>query len=241
MSSMFSEATAFNQNIGSWNLNASVNLSNMLDNSGMDCSNYAATLIGWQANASCPTGRTLGASGLTYGTSATAARDNLVLATGSGGKGWTITDGGPSLITISAQSTATQTQCINAAFTPITVTATGVGLTYQWYSNAANSNSGGTSLAAANGAQTDSYTPQSSVAGTLYYYCVVSGTCGTDVTSAVSGAFVTNANVAISAQSTATQTQCISLAFTPITVTATGVGLTYQWYSNAANSNSGGT
>jgi hypothetical protein len=47
-------------------------------------------------------------------------------------------------------------------------------------------------LAAANGAETDSYTPQSTVAGTLYYYCVVSGTCGTAVTSAVSGAFITN-------------------------------------------------
>ena len=144
-------------------------------------------------------------------------------------------------VAISSQSTATQTKCITAAFTPITVTATGVGLTYQWYSNTANSNTGGTSLVAANGAQTNSYTPQSTVAGTLYYYCIVSGTCGTAVTSTVSGAFITNANVAISSQSTATQTKCITAAFTPITVTATGVGLTYQWYSNAANSNSGGT
>jgi surface protein len=91
MSGMFTNATAFNQNIGSWNLNANVNLSNMLDNSGMDCSNYSATLVGWQANAGCPTGRTLGAAGKTYDPTATAARNNLVLASGSGGKGWTIT------------------------------------------------------------------------------------------------------------------------------------------------------
>ncbi|MCX6172089.1 MAG: hypothetical protein NT048_04515 [Flavobacterium sp.] len=136
----------------------------------------------------------------------------------------------------------TQTRCTGFAFTPITVTATGVGLTYQWYSNTANSNGGGTSLLSANGAQTMSYTPQSSVAGTLYYYCIVSATCGgSAVTSTVSGAFITRANVAIDSQATATQTRCTSDAFTPITVTATGAGLTYQWYSNTANSNVGGT
>jgi hypothetical protein len=86
MVNMFSNASAFNQNLGSWKLNANVNLSNMLDYSGMDCSNYAATLVGWNANPSCPTGRTLGATGRTYGPSATAARANLV-----GAKGWTIT------------------------------------------------------------------------------------------------------------------------------------------------------
>ena len=142
--------------------------------------------------------------------------------------------------TISSQSTATQTQCISGTFTAITVTATGTGsLTYQWYSNATNSNSGGISLGSGNGAQTNSYTPQAAATGTLYYYCVVTGTCGT-ATSTVSGAFITNVATAISSQSTATQTQCISGTFDAITVTATGPGLSYQWYSNATNSNSGG-
>jgi hypothetical protein len=142
---------------------------------------------------------------------------------------------------ISSQSTATQTQCLNATFTAISVTASGAGLTYQWYSNASNSNSGGTSLVVSNGAQTNTYTPQAAVAGTLYYYCLVSGNCGT-ATSAVSGAFITTAATAISSQSTATQTQCISGTYTAISVTATGTGtLTYQWYRNASNSNSGGT
>jgi hypothetical protein len=241
MTQMFYLATSFNQNIGSWNLNANVDLTSLLQSSGMDCSNYSFTLVGWNANPSCPTGRSFGAVGRTYGSNATAARANLVLATGSGGKGWTITDGGLSVVTISSQSTATQTRCSSVAFTPITVTATGVGLTYQWFSNADNSNSGGTSLAAANGAQTNSYTPQSITAGTLYYYCVVSGTCGSPVTSAISGAFITNASVAISSQSTATQTRCINVAFSPITVTATGLGLTYQWFRNTTASTSGGT
>ena len=91
MSSMFSGASVFNQNIGSWALNPGVDMSNMLDNSGLDCNNYSATLIGWNANASTPNGRTLGANTLEYGTNAVAARTNL-----TGAKGWTITGDTPS-------------------------------------------------------------------------------------------------------------------------------------------------
>jgi hypothetical protein len=141
---------------------------------------------------------------------------------------------------INSQSTTSQTKCISSVFSPITVTASGTGLGYQWYSNTSNSNSGGASLTSANGAQTNSYTPQSTVSGTLYYYCIVTGTCG-NVTSTISGAFITNGNIGISSQSTATQTKCIGSAFLPITVTASGTGLTYQWYSNTSNSNLGGT
>ena len=143
--------------------------------------------------------------------------------------------------TISSQSTATQTQCIGGAFTPITVTATGTSLTYQWYRNTTNSTSGGTSLLATNGAQTNSYTPQTTSTGTLYYYCIITGTCGT-VTSSASEAFLVNPLTSITGQSTSAQTQCVSSSFTPITVTATGTGtLTYQWYSNVASSTNGGT
>jgi len=90
---------------------------------------------------------------------------------------------------ISSQSTGAQTQCSGGTFSPISVAATGGGLTYQWYSNASASTTGGTSLGSGNGAQTSSYTPQASNAGTLYYYCIVSGTCGS-ATSAISGAFI---------------------------------------------------
>ena len=95
---MFRSATSFNQNLGSWYLNPSLGISinNMFDNSGIDCNNYAATLIGWNNNPNLPTGRIFGAAGLQYGSQAAAARANLVLAVGSGGKGWTITDGSQS-------------------------------------------------------------------------------------------------------------------------------------------------
>jgi len=145
------------------------------------------------------------------------------------------------LTSISSQSTVAQTQCVGGSFTPITVTATGASVTYQWYSNTTASTTGGTSLGSTNGAQTNSYTPQATTAGTLYYYCIVTGTCST-VTSAASGAFLVNPATAISSQSTNAQTQCVGGSFTPITVTATGTGtLTYQWYSNATATTTGGS
>ncbi len=93
---------------------------------------------------------------------------------------------------ISSQSTAAQALCIGGTFTAISVTATGTNITYQWYSNTTASNSGGNNLGSANGATTNSYTPQTTLAGTLYYYCVVTGTgtCVTPQTSAISGAFI---------------------------------------------------
>jgi len=94
---------------------------------------------------------------------------------------------------ISNQSTSTQSTCLNVAFSPISVTATGTGvLTYQWFSNTSNSNSGGTLLT---GATNNSYTPSATVAGTLYYYCIVHGNCGSDIVSSVSGAFVVIADL----------------------------------------------
>jgi len=89
---------------------------------------------------------------------------------------------------ISTQSTDGQIQFLNGSFLPITVSTIGAGITYQWYINTSASTTGGTSLGVANGAQTNSYTPQATVVGILYYYCEISGTCGS-VTSAISGAF----------------------------------------------------
>jgi hypothetical protein len=91
MENMFSAATSFNQDIGAWTLNAGVNMTSMLNSSGMDCNNYSATLIGWQANNPTVTGRTLGASGRQYGTNAVAARTGLVTT-----QGWTISGDSPS-------------------------------------------------------------------------------------------------------------------------------------------------
>jgi surface protein len=86
MTSMFLRAAAFNQNIGSWTLNPGVLMENMLNNCGMDCVSYSATLNGWYSNPSTPANINLGAIGIQYGTAATIARTYL-----TGTKGWTIT------------------------------------------------------------------------------------------------------------------------------------------------------
>jgi uncharacterized protein (TIGR02145 family) len=54
---------------------------------------------------------------------------------------------------------------------------------YQWYRNTTNSNIGGTLIP---GATSATYTPPNTPAGTFYYYCRVSNSCGS-VTSNVSG------------------------------------------------------
>lgn len=89
---------------------------------------------------------------------------------------------------ISTNPSATvQNLCLSAGSTALTVAATGgAGYGYQWYSNVLNSNTGGTLLI---GATLPSYTPLTTAAGTLYYYCeVTSATPSCTATSSVSGA-----------------------------------------------------
>ena|GEM_PF-4112560 len=64
----------------------------------------------------------------------------------------------------------------NVAASALTVTATspdGGTLTYQWYSNTVNSNTGGTRIDGAIGA---SHTPSTATVGTVYYYVVITNT-----------------------------------------------------------------
>ncbi|MCL2155680.1 MAG: hypothetical protein FWH53_08455 [Leptospirales bacterium] len=64
----------------------------------------------------------------------------------------------------------------NATATKLTITAESIDggtLSYQWYSNSSNSNIGGTSLGAGNGANTKDYTPDTGAVGILYYYCEI--------------------------------------------------------------------
>ena len=139
---------------------------------------------------------------------------------------------------ITAQPTgATQNLCLNAAATPLSVTATGTGLTYQWYRNSANSNSGGTIIG---GATSSNYAPLTTTAGMSYYYVVVSGTCTPVVTSNVSGSVTVNAPPAITSQPTAPSATCTGIGTQTISVTATGLGLTYSWRKGGAAVTNGG-
>jgi hypothetical protein len=107
MDSMFAGATAFNQDLGAWDLRlAGVVMTSMFLGNSLTLSteNYSRTLIGWanyvSANSDTPASVTLGAgnrtyndtaytTGLTYNDAA-AARAYLVGTPPT----WTITDGG---------------------------------------------------------------------------------------------------------------------------------------------------
>ncbi|WP_442902392.1 beta strand repeat-containing protein, partial [Flavobacterium sp.] len=74
-------------------------------------------------------------------------------------------------------SISAQNICTGTTPTNLTVAATGSGQTYQWYSSTSNTTyAGATNLGT--GAQTATLTPQNSVAGTAYYYCIVTDPCG---------------------------------------------------------------
>ncbi|MCK0124950.1 T9SS type A sorting domain-containing protein [Gelidibacter sp. F2691] len=129
-------------------------------------------------------------------------------------------------------STSPQTLCLNDAAIELSVAATGPGLSYQWYSNTVNSNSGGTSLGA--GATSENYTPKTNATGTLYYYVIVTGSCSPPITSGVSGAVTVNVPPAITGQPNPSQTVCSGFPVS-LSVTATGTGLTYEWFKNGSS------
>ncbi len=150
---------------------------------------------------------------------------------------------GTSLPSVTAQpSLSPQTSC-QSAVTPLSVSATTSwgSLNYQWYrSSTATPGASGSSVSgvAISGANGSSYTP--SILGTNYYWVVVSNSCG-QVYSNISGAITINSSTSISNQPiSASQTFCQNASVTPLSVTVAGAGLSYQWFSNLTNSNTGG-
>lgn len=128
------------------------------------------------------------------------------------------------LPTITTQpSTTGETLIQNSTSSLYSVSATGAGLTYQWYSNSSNSNSSGTLL---NGATSSSYRPSSATIGTKYYYVVITGTCSS-VSSNVTGAIVINPAPVITVAGTLTTfNACTGTASTEQTFTVDGTNLT---------------
>jgi gliding motility-associated-like protein len=93
---MFEGATAFNQDLSTWDISSIVHMDNMFDNSAMSRCNYDATLEGWSTlentETTIPTGITLGAIGLYY--SNTTAHNVL-----TDNYNWTIIDEGETIPT----------------------------------------------------------------------------------------------------------------------------------------------
>jgi len=88
-------------------------------------------------------------------------------------------------------STTSQSVCQGGVLNPLSVETSKSGLSYQWYSNTTASNSGGSVIS---GATSSSFTPTATSTGNTYYYCVVTGSCGS-TTSNVSGAFIVSPQV----------------------------------------------
>jgi hypothetical protein len=146
----------------------------------------------------------------------------------------------PSSYTVNYHATATQALTIAA-------TASDSGsLTYQWYSNTSNSNSGGTAITTS-GTSATYNAPRSTADNIKYYYCIVTNTKNettASTTSSVASVAVRAKAVAptITTQPTSKTTTTDTAVSLTIAATASDSGtLSYQWYSNTSNSNSGGT
>ena len=148
---------------------------------------------------------------------------------------------------INAIALGAQTLCLNATPSNLSVTAsTATGTIsstgYQWYSNTTNSTSGASPIT---GANTSTYAPPTNVAGTRYYFAVITNSFNCTTTTTVSGTILVNPLPTISTQpSISSQTKCLNEAFTALSVSATagsGSILKYEWYSNTTNSTTGGT
>jgi hypothetical protein len=98
-------------------------------------------------------------------------------------------------ITGSSLSDATYGQNYGSA-SALSVTATGDGLSYQWYKSTDESNATSADDEAV-GTNSNSFTPSTATIGTSYYYCVVSGDCSPAATSDVSGSIVITAPVPV--------------------------------------------
>ncbi|MHA7131282.1 glycine-rich domain-containing protein [Algoriphagus namhaensis] len=140
------------------------------------------------------------------------------------------------------------TECFGDGFDPITITASGSGLTYQWYRKPDNSPIGTDPGTQVSGATSATFTPPSSPEGISYYYVVVSGICGAAQTSELTGAYIvspsgTSLNINLNS-SAPDEVICFgSGSFSQLEVAATGDGgipATYQWYQSTSPTNSGG-
>jgi hypothetical protein len=123
-------------------------------------------------------------------------------------------------------------------------------LSYRWYRNTANSNTGGTAIS---GATSASYSPSTAATGTYYYYVVVTNTNnsvnGTKTATATGNTAMVTVNalvnaaapVIISQPQGATVNVGGSVTLSVTVSVSDGGTLSYRWYRNTTNSNSGGT
>ena len=123
-------------------------------------------------------------------------------------------------------------------------------LSYQWYSNSTSSTQGASAIS---GATNPSYTVPTTSVGTTFYYCVVTNTNdsvgGNKTATATSNIAKIEVLAKVNAQTPLISTQPQSdtviqgneKELSIVASVSDGGTLTYQWYSNSTDSNSGGT
>ena len=138
-------------------------------------------------------------------------------------------------VLLTEQPTAPTAVCLNANSNTISVTASGSGITYQWFTNTANNTTNATAIA---NATSNSYTIPTNVAGTRFYYVVVTGSCSSSITSNIVSQVV-NSSTFTTQPSSSAQNLAFGGTATALTVASPGA-TAYQWFSNSNNSTSGG-
>ena len=150
--------------------------------------------------------------------------------------------------TIDAQPAGSTVLIGEAANLSVTASVGTGTLSYQWYNNAADSNAGGALIA---GATNATYSAPTGSAGTTYYYCVITNTDNTATGNTTAIATTNTAAVlvnpplnaeapTIDAQPAGTTVSIGEVATLSVTASVGAGTLSYQWYSNAADSNAGG-
>lgn len=137
---------------------------------------------------------------------------------------------------ITVQPTVAQTVCSGNSAN-LSVIATGAGLSYQWYKGSTPLTNGGNFFGVDSAALT--INPISLTDASSDYYCVISGNCTPSVTSD-SASLIVNEAVSITTQPAASQTYCTGNNVS-ISISASGTGLTYQWFKGLNPLTDGGS